>query len=149
MTMSKTLPSLVLVYGLWFVFTALGILFLILSWYGFTAILNLYLVPPSLDAPNQVAFLNRAYFLLVGIVLLVMVIVVEEYFKKGIATGTLAKRVSLVFGVEFLCLFVSILISLLIFGFSPILFGILALLLACGIAMVWLSRRIQVKAQDI
>lgn len=139
--MKKDWMKFLLAYGLWFVFILVGLLILIVSRNGVIALLNVIGPKDSLDWPNQAKFIDRAYFLTAGIALLILMILVEEYFKKGVTNGQLARRAYRSFGIEVIFLFAATFLMAYLIGFSPLIILALAGLLLAGIVLIWLSAR--------
>lgn len=141
--MKKIWIKYIIAYGMWIVFTLVGILFIIMSRTSLLGLLNLYYVPKETMGQFQrgmeAQFLDKAYLLVVALTVLILVIVVEEYFKHGVQRGDLAKRIFKVFGPEMLCIFAASLASAFLVGFSPLIWLALIAELVAGIIMVYLG----------
>jgi hypothetical protein len=96
----------VIAYLAWAVTMALGVWFILISREGVLGVLVLY-AGDSLPRMWQAKFLDKAYVVVVGLLWLVLVIVAEEYFKRGVPQRDLMRRIANVVGPELLLIFVA------------------------------------------
>lgn len=75
----------------------------------------------SISRQFAINFFDRGYVLLIGILWLILMIVVESYFRNGVIKGNLPHRVSMVFGYEILAIFLFHLLSVLLAGAASLL----------------------------
>jgi len=141
--MKKLWVKYVIAYGMWIVFTLAGIWFVIFSRNSFIGLLNLYYVQEEglgkFQRGMEVQFLDKVYLLVVAFAVLILMIVVEEYFKRGAQRGDLAKRIFMVFGREMLFIFAASLASAFLLGFSPLIWLLLAGEFLASIIMIYLG----------
>ena len=96
----------VIAYLAWAVTMVLGVWFILISREGVLGALALY----AGDSPPriwQARFLDKAYMIAVGLLWLVLLIVTEEYFKRGVPQRDLMRRIAIVVGPELLLIFVA------------------------------------------
>ncbi len=134
--MKKSWLNTLAAYGAWAVFILLGIFFLITSRNSLGSYLDVY-YENSFQRIKEANFINQVFFLIGGLILIVVMIVVEEYFKNGAHKGLLLKRSARVFGVEILFIGAASAVPPLIAGFSPLISLVLALELTIGLLFVW------------
>ena len=137
--MKKIWIKYFIAYGMWFVFTLVGLFFLIVSRNSLMELLKRYYVQDKFQRGMEVQFFDKAYLLVVAFAILILMIVVEEYFKHGVQKGELAKRIFKVFGPEILLMFAASLASAYLVGFSTLIWLALGVQLVAGILMIYLG----------
>jgi hypothetical protein len=137
--MKKLWFKTVLAYGMWFVFILLGIWILIVGRNDLSEWLSRYYIQDNFQRSKEAQFFNQAYFFVAGLILFILTIVVEEYFKHGARKDELAKRISKVMGIELLFLFVVSLISAYLVGFSPLVWVVLGAEFVVSVVLIWLG----------
>lgn len=137
--MKKLWFQTVVAYGMWFVFILLGIWILIVGRNDLSEWLSRYYIQDSFQRSKEAQFFNQAYFFVAGLILFILTIVVEEYFKHGARKGQLGKRIAKVMGFELLALFAASLVSAYLVGFSPLVWVILGAELLVSGALIWLG----------
>ena len=88
---------------------------------------------------KEFQFFNQFYFYLLGLVWLILMIVVENYFRLGVKKGDLFKRIGKVIGPELILLLVSDVFRLFSTTFSAQDWIIVFLELVLGAGMIWLA----------
>jgi carbon starvation protein CstA len=139
--MKKFWFKTVLVYGMWFVFILLGIWILIVGRNDLSEWLSRYYIQDNFQHSKEAQFFNQIYFFIAGLVLFILTIVVEEYFKHGARKDELAKRISKVMGFELMALLAVSLISAYLIGFSPLVWLILGAELVVSVGLIWFGVR--------
>lgn len=127
---------------MWAVFIGLGLLFVIVSRSSLADLLRLYYAQDNFQRGMQVQLIDRVYFLVSAFILLILMIVVEEYFKNGARKNKLAQRIARVFGFEIFFIFLANVTTAYLMGFSSlvILALILEFLISCG--LLWFGYKI-------
>ncbi|HEY9075279.1 MAG TPA: hypothetical protein VIO61_01960 [Anaerolineaceae bacterium] len=127
----------ILAFGMWLVFFVLGVVFLIVSRTSLINLLYLYYAQGKFQRMKEVQFLNPAYFLVVGIALLIAMIVVEEYFRGGVKKNDLLVRFCRVVGPELGFVFLATLGAAFLAGFGFEMIALMFLEVAAGAVMIW------------
>jgi len=124
-------------YILWAVFIALGLLILVVSRTSLTTFLRLNYSLNNFQRGKQVELIDQAYFLIMGLILVVLMIVVEEYFKNGARKNVLTRRLARVFGIEIFFFFLASVASAYLVGFSTLVTAelVFLFLLSCVLLM--------------
>jgi len=124
-------------YILWAVFIALGLLILVVSRTSLTTFLRLNYSLNNFQRGKQVELIDQAYFLIMGLILVVLMIVVEEYFKNGARKNVLTRRLARVFGIEIFFFFLASVASVYLVGFSTLVTAelVFLFLLSCVLLM--------------
>ena len=135
--MKKIWFKTVLAYGMWFVFILLGIWALIVGRNDLSEWLSRYYIQDNFQRSKEAQFFNQIYFFIAGLVLFILTIVVEEYFKHGARKGEMAKRIAKVMGIELMVLFAVSMISAYLIGFSPLVWLTLAAELVVSVVLIW------------
>ena len=149
MIMIKNWIKYILAYGLWMVFTLVGILFLMVSRNSLIGLLEIYYVRGNFQRGMEVQFLDKAYLLVVAFAILIIMIVVEEYFKHGAQRGDLAKRIFKVFGFEILFMFFASLASGILVGFNSLIWLLLVGEFVASIAMIYFGIKLPAAKKKI
>ena len=144
--MRKLWVKYLIAYGMWIVFTLAGIYFVIISRTSLVGFLDLYFVPKEVlgtfQRGKEAQFIDKAYLLVASFIVLILMIVVEEYFKHGARRGDLAKRLCRVFGREMLFIFAASLASAFLVGFSPLIWLALFAELIASIVMIYFGAKL-------
>jgi hypothetical protein len=133
----------VLFYLFWTVLIALGFWFLLLSREAVTAALAYY-AGDDFVRLWRAGFYDKAFFLFMGLVVLVFIYATEGYLRVGIEKHDLLRRFFKTTGWVLLALFVIDLILLLLQQFTGGLWPrgvILVAELGLGVALSWFGRR--------
>ncbi len=107
-------------YSAWVLFILLFLAIMFLGRDTLLGFLRNYWAKGSISRQFAINFFDRGYILLIGIVWLILMIVIESYFRNGVAKGNLTHRVSKVFGFEILAIFSFHLLTILMSGISAI-----------------------------
>ncbi len=111
MTKLKNWPKYALSYVSWIVSFLLWFWFIFKSREAISGLLTRYYLNGPLEGSFQrtkvFQFFNQGYFYVVGLIWLIMMIVVEQYFRDGVRKGNLNTRICQVIGPEMLLLFLS------------------------------------------
>ena len=105
--MKKEWFQYILAYVIWLFSLLLGFWFIIVSREGVITALTLYYAGDSIARNLQVGMMDKVYFLFVGFLWLILMIVSEEYFRKGIARKNLIHRVAIIIAPELLLIALS------------------------------------------
>jgi hypothetical protein len=135
--------SYVLFYLFWTVLIGLGFWFLILSREAVTAALSYY-AGDDFVRLWRAGFYDKAFFLFMGLAVLVFIYSTEGYLRAGIEKHDLLRRFFKTTGWVLLALFVMDLTLLFLQQFSGGLWprgGVLILELGAGVVLSWLGRR--------
>ncbi|MDO8970632.1 MAG: hypothetical protein Q7U74_08090 [Saprospiraceae bacterium] len=144
--MEKLWVKYLIAYGMWAVFILLGVLFLVVSRNSLSEYLNSYYIQDSFQRGKEAQLINQAYFLVFGIILFILTIVVEEYFKIGARKDQLTRRIAWVIGIEILVICAVSLANAVMLGFSTLVTLALVIELAMGVFLVWFGFKVQKKA---
>ena len=138
--MKKTL-SYVTAYLMWILTMALGVWLMLISRSAFLGALALY-AGDSVQRAWQARFFEKVFVIAIGLLWLVAMIVVEEYFRMGVRRHSLLGRFAKVAGPEFLAVFVvdALLLWLQRGSASWLRWLTLGGELVLGTALVWLAR---------
>lgn len=126
-----------LAYILWAVFIALGLLILIVSRTSLTTYLRLNYALNNFQRGKQVELIDQYFFLVAGLILVVVMIVVEEYFKNGARKNILGRRVARVFGIEIFFFMLASIASAYLIGFSTLVTVELVFLFLLSCVLLW------------
>ena len=137
--MNKLWVKYIIAYTLWMVFTIVGLLFLMVSRNSLVGLFNLYYVQDKFQRRMEIQFLDKIYLMVVAFAILILMIIVEEYFKHGAQRGDLLKRICKVFGIEILFMFAASMASAYLVGFSGLVWLLLAVELAVSIGLTYLG----------
>ncbi len=139
----KKLLSYVLAYVMWLASFLLWVLFLFRSREAISGLLMRFYLPGPIEGTFQrtrvFQSFNQFYFYLGGLVWLVLMIVVENYFREGAKRGSLIRRIGKVIGPEVLLIFISDLLRTVSSTFQALDWVILAAELIVGAGLVWVS----------
>jgi len=133
----------VLFYLLWTVLIALGFWFLILSRETFLTAAAYY-AGDSFVRGWQTRFYDKAFFLFVGIAVLVFIYATEGYLRAGIEKRDMLRRFFKTSGWVLLAIFVMDLLLLLLQQFAGgawLRWIVLVAELGLGVGLTWLGRR--------
>lgn len=111
MTKFKNWPKYALSYVSWIVSFLLWFWFIFKSREALSGLLARYYLNGPLEGAFQrtkiFQFFNQSYFYIVGLIWLILMIVVEQYFRDGVKKGILINRICKVVGPELFLLFLS------------------------------------------
>jgi hypothetical protein len=114
--MKKEWLQYVFAYVMWIVALLLGVWFLLTSRVWVRSALTLYYAGDSITRKMQVGLLDQVYFVIVGLAWLIMMIVSEQYFRKGIHRKDLLHRVSTIIAPELLLIALSDIFLMVVLG---------------------------------
>ena len=154
MEQTRKITEYLLGWGLWAVTSALGVFIMFWAVRGaFSALVEAATMGAMLTGtPSerfQVPFIRNAMerfgTLIMGILAVLMIVLVEYYYRNGVETGTLWRRFTLVTAIEFGVLFVALAIQVIFMGALG-LFTVWSLVLPCAALAVtvflsWLLTR--------
>lgn len=106
----------VLAYVMWLISMLLGVWFLLTSRVWVRTALTLYYAGDSITRKMQVGLLDQVYFIIVGLAWLIMMVVSEEYLRKGISGKNLLHRIANVIAPELLLIALSDICLLMVLG---------------------------------
>lgn len=128
----------------WAVVTALGVWFMLISRNSFLGVLSAVYVRDSIQRAWQVRFLDKVYFIGVGILWTIVVVSTEAYFWKGAGHPGLVKRIAKIIGIELLLIFGADFVLSILQGLSVSMWSRWLIVigeLALGIAATLFARR--------
>jgi hypothetical protein len=143
----KKLLSYALAYVMWLASFLLWVLFLFRSREAISGLLIRFYLNGAFQRQKVFQSFNQFYFYLGGLVWLVLMIVVEQYFRDGVKKGSLIRRISKIIGPELLLLFVADLLRKVSATFTVLDWVILAAELIIGAGLVWISIRMKEPAR--
>lgn len=133
----------VLAYTSWGIFILLFLAILLLGRDTLLALLRNYWAQENLSRQYAINFIDRMYVILVGIAWLILMLVIESYFRNGISKGNLIHRISTGIGYEVMVIFLIHLAMTLMVGIAaqPVLrWVLLAIELSIGAGLIFVSR---------
>jgi hypothetical protein len=144
----KTGASLILAYILWAVTLALGAWFAIIGRETFETYLGKYFIQEQgqFELARQARFWDLTVAVVLWLLWFVMLIITEEYYRRGAPKKTVWQRFAKVAGVLILLIFLADLFQNLMLGIGEVgwlrwLLTILELL--AGVVLIYISRRKQ------
>jgi len=137
----KKILSYATAYLMWILTAALGVWLMLISRSAFLGALALY-AGDSVQRAWQARFFEKIFTIAIGLLWLVAMIVVEEYFRMGVQRHSLLVRFAKVAGPELLAVFVvdALLLWLQRGSASWLRWLTLGGELVLGTALVWLAR---------
>ena len=105
MLKTKTFSLYFVAYLMWIVSFLLWLWFMYLGRTLMTGVLTPLVMPGAVQQAKMVQLADRVYLLTVGLIWLVLMIVVESYFRHGVQKGELWRRIGRVFGPQVLLVF--------------------------------------------
>ncbi len=150
MVTSQNLPKKTLIvriavaYLAWIVSLLLWLWFLLLGRNSLLAVLGIFYVREGFKRRFEAQFAERMFVFAVGIIWVILMVVVEEYFRRGIKKGDLLRRIGRVFAPIILLIFVADFALAFALGFSNqswLRWLLLFIELSLGIGMIWLGRK--------
>jgi hypothetical protein len=126
-------------YLMWIIDLAIAFWFIIIARNDLTNFLALFYKKGNLTYGHMVDFTDKVFSITLGLGWLALMIVVEEYYRKGVEKGDLRKRFARVTGPLVIAVFVADLITFWLGGIgsaSFIRWLILAAELGIGIALI-------------
>ncbi len=136
---------------MWIVSFLLWLGFMILGRDTMNGLLGLYFINNSFTRMKQAQFADRAFLFITGLIWVVIMILVENYFRKGVRAGDLWKRIGRVIGPQVLLIFVVDLTKALLIDPVPVpwfRWPLLAGELIIGAGTLWLSSRISTRVSE-
>jgi hypothetical protein len=128
----------------WAVVAALGVWFMLISRNSFLGVMSAVYVRDSIQRAWQVRFLDKVYFIAVGMLWTIVAVITEAYFRKGAGRPGLGQRIAKVIGIELLLIFGADVILLILQGFNVNIWQrwlIVISELALGVAAARFARR--------
>jgi hypothetical protein len=107
MKMVRKAFNYVLAYIIWIFTLLLGILFIIISREDFLGASSAFYVRGSVTLANRAAFYEKVFLVVLGLLWMGLMIVGEEYFRRGAQQGDLLRRIGKIVGPELLLLFAA------------------------------------------
>lgn len=136
-------------YILWLIVLALGLWLIFISRSALLGLAAKYYVEGRFMRQTLVIFLDKSYFFVMGIIWLAVMVITEEYFRKGVGQNQLFRRFSAFAGIELLVIFCSDLILLFLqnWAIDALRLAILQIELIVGLGLVlyWRNRKITQK----
>lgn len=139
--MKKPVASYIFAYLMWAVFIGLGVIFIIISRNSLGSYLSRYYTGGNFQRGMEAQMIDRVYFLVLAFALLILYIVVEEYFRNGVANHTLGRRLARVFGFQLLFFFLANAAAAYLAGFSILIVAALILEIAISALLLWYGYR--------
>ncbi len=96
----------IIAYSAWVIFILLFLWIILLSRETFLGFLRNFWVQGYFSRKMAITFIDRIFVLFIGITWLVLMIVIESYFRNGIKKGNLIQRISKVVGSEVFAIFI-------------------------------------------
>jgi len=143
MSRVKLIANYALAYVMWIVSFLLWLWFMLLSREAIAGLLTNFYLNGSFSRMKAFQFFNQWYFYLMGLVWLIFMIGVENYFRQGIKKGNLLRRISQVIGPELFLLSITNLVRSFILAFTIWDWLILGLELILGAGLVWWTMKIK------
>jgi len=116
MSKPKTWSLYFAAYFMWIVSFLLWLWFMYLGRTLMTGVLTPLVMPGAVQQAKMVQLADRVYLMVVGLIWLVLMIVVESYFRRGVQKGELWRRIGRVFGPQLLLVFLVDLGLMLFYG---------------------------------
>ena len=141
--MIKQWLNYILAYVMWTLNLVIGIWFIIISREFLLDLLGITYVGQNIARGYQVGFIDKVYLIALGLAWLIIMIVMEDDFKKSVKKGTLMRRFTRIAGPEFLLISLTTLGLLTLQGlYSAVWLQWLMLLVELGLAAVciWYTR---------
>jgi len=138
--MKKNWLYYLLAYGTWVIFILLGALFVILSRTALQVVLARYYVLGAFDRDMQAKLVDRVYLMALGFTWLILMILIEQYFRKGVQNGKTLVRIGRVLGPEVLLLAGVQLVYLILGGIQTLMWlsgGLLLIEFGIGFFLTW------------
>jgi len=128
----------------WAVVAVLGVWFMMISRNSFLGVMSAVYVRDSIQRAWQVRFLDKVYFIAVGMLWTIVAVITEAYFRKGAGRPDLGQRIAKVVGIELLLIFGADVVLLILQGLNVGMWQrwlIVIAELALGIAATRFARR--------
>ena len=149
--MIKQWLSYISAYVMWTLNLVVGIWFILISRQLILDFLGIYYVGENIGRGYQVGFFDKVYLIALGLAWLIIMIVMEDDFKKSVKKGALMRRFTRIAGPEFLLVFLADLGLLALQGLTSALWlRWLVLLVELGLAAVciWYTRSHKIDEPD-
>jgi hypothetical protein len=128
---------------MWTLNLVIGVWFILISQKFILGILGNNYTGKNIGRNWQVGFLDKVYLIALGLAWLVIMIVMENYFKKSVKKGTLVRRFTRIAGPEFLLVFLAYLGLLILQGINSVAWLqwlLLLVELGLGAVCIWYTR---------
>jgi len=143
--MAKTIKNFsqyAIAYTAWVFSWVIFVWFILLSRQVILAALRNYWVQGSFQREMSINFIDRAYIVVIGLLWIILMVIVESYFRNGIKKNKLYQRIGKILGPEITAIFLVDLLMALMVGFlgQPWTRWII-LLVEClaGFALIWVG----------
>jgi hypothetical protein len=101
----KTITTYIFTYAMWIVSFLLWLWVMYLGRNLLTDVLNPMVMPGAVQQAKMVQLADRVYLMTMGLIWLVLMIVVENYFRRGVERGEIWRRIGRVLGPQILLVF--------------------------------------------
>lgn len=138
------LPQTIAAYGSWIVSFLLWVYFMFTSRTAILGLLTAYYIGNNFQRRMTAQLIDRVYLLFTGIIWLILMVAVENYFRRGIENGDLARRIGRILAPEmFLIVLAECMLAFLIgFAILPASRWLLIVLEVTGLVFsIWLMRQ--------
>lgn len=142
----KSFSGYAIAYLMWIVSFLLWLVFMLIGREMLNGMLGLYYIGESFQRVNSAKMFDRIFMLGTGLIWVVLMIAVENYFRRGVAAGDLWRRIGRVIGPQVLLIFVVDILKAVFVDPTPVYWlrwVICAAELIFGVGVVWLSYRRQ------
>jgi hypothetical protein len=96
----------IVAYMFWIIVLLIAFLFALISQSALELAAAKYYINDKFMHQMMIRFLDKTYLFILGLVWIILMVVVEEYFRTGVKKGVLIQRFALVFGIEMILIFV-------------------------------------------
>jgi type IV secretory pathway TrbD component len=141
MSRVKLIVNYAVAYIMWILSFLLWLLFMFLSREAIAGLLMRFYLDGSLNKMKFFQFFNQWYFYFLGLVWLILMIVVENYFRQGVIKRNLYRRISLIVGPEIILLSIANFVRSLVTVFAIQDWLISGFGFILGVAMVWWAKK--------
>jgi signal transduction histidine kinase len=146
--MIKKSMQYVIGYLMWVITLVIGAWFGIISWEGFQSLLTLFYVRNSPTYAARANFYRIVFFIVIGLLWGLLMIISEESYRKGVLAGNLTQRVAIIIGPLLLLSFLADTVLLLVTGIQNsfwLRWLIVLVELAAGIGLVYYARTAKIR----
>jgi len=133
-----------LAYTMWIVSFLLWLGFMLLGRDALLGMLGIYFIGESFQRRLQAQFADRVFVFGTGLIWVILMIVVENYFRTGVKKGDLSRRLGRVLGPQVLLIFLADAVKAIWVDPIPlpwIRWVLLAIELTVGVGAIYLSSR--------
>jgi hypothetical protein len=131
-------------YLAWILFILLFLVIILLGRDTLLAFLRNYWAAHSFSRKYAIDFIDRIFVLVIGIAWLILMLIIESYFRNGVKKNILPHRLSLVFGTTISAIFVIHFLRTLMIGFTTQTlntWSLLLLELVVSMGLLFISRK--------